>query len=315
VGRSIGREADADPLGYGSNIIIRFQDKEGRYYIVHESDDQGLRVVIDRRMTKWDSSENEIRSMIIFDYNDGSVEDAVRTVAAIAPGFDGYVRESRLVYVRKAYSLPSRKSYIIEISFQNADGNERYLYTAPDPYSQPLDILRRNTLDYRILETMTVINPPKDKKVVRAYFGERKTNEAKPGAKADGKTGPKQPSAGAGTVAKKPGVSKKGSIQPPEEGVEVLKALSADGPTVEYIVSQHEKAVGDYNAGKYAMALRVFGRIAEMADGNYLDSYWAALSAHGAKKPEDVKKWLDRCLGIKSDYLPALEMKKALKLK
>jgi hypothetical protein len=138
---------------------------------VQEDEDQHMRVVVDKRITKWDSGEDEIRTMIIFDYDDAYVENAVKAIGSIAPGFDRYARESRFVYIYKAYSLPSRKSYIIAISFQDSEGRERYSYDAPDPYSQPLQILRKNVLDYRVLEMITVVNPPKDKRVVRSYFG------------------------------------------------------------------------------------------------------------------------------------------------
>jgi hypothetical protein len=315
VGRSVGREGRVDPLGYGANIIIRFQDSEGRYYIVHEEEDMGMRLVVDKNMTKWNANEDELRGMMIFDYNDASVEKAVAAIARIAPGFDKYVRASRMVYIRKAYIMPYRKSYVLQMSFQNADGVEMYFYEAQDPYSQPIDILRRNALEYRVLETMAVINPPKDRTVVRSYFGDRNPalRDSNSGARPDAAP----PAAPPGVNAKPPRtkVSARGSIKPPEEGAEVLEALSADDSTKKYMIEQHEKAVASFNDGNYALALRVFSRVCDMAEGNYLDAYWAALSAHSLKRADETKKWLEKCLEAKADYMPALEMKKALKIK
>jgi hypothetical protein len=324
LGRRIGREADADPLGYGSNIIIRFQDLEGRYYILREDEGQHLRVVADKLATKWNSEENEIRTMIILDYDNEGVEEAVKAVNAVAGGgYERYVRESRIVYLFKVYFLHSRKGYLRAASFQNADGQELYSYEPIDPYNSPVDIIRRNVLDYRILETITVVNPPKNKGVVRSYFGDK---SAKPRSKKNAGKNAEQLADSSKTDASdarakpdkppsKPKASKKGSIESPADGVEVLESLGADNATLGAMILEHDNSVKNFNDGKYALALRTFGRAAKMHDGNYLDSYWAALAAHYAKNNGAVKEWLDRCLSIKSDYLPALEMKKALKLK
>lgn len=94
-----------------------------------------------------------------------------------------------------------------------------------------------------------------------------------------------------------------------------MQALNADEASKKAVVEEHEKAVTNFEAGKYDLALRQFGRAAKIADGNYLDAYWAALSANKAKNSAGVKEWLDYCLQVKKDYVPALEMKKALKLK
>ena len=324
VGRGIGRPGRSNPLGYGSNVVIRFQDREGRYYIVHEEEDQGMRVVIDKNMTRWNSAEDEIRTLIIFDYNDQSVETAVRAIGEVAPGFDNYVRQSRMVYIRKAYLLPYRNGYVIEISFQNANGQQLNFYQAADPYANPIRINRRTSrLDFQIVQTITVVNPPKDTTVVRTYFNDETPPAPAPredGAGSSGRTEERTVTAptetqrpAAGTTTSQT-VSRRGSINPPNEGVEVLAALDADQATKEYIISDHERAVEHFNSGNYAMALRMFARNAERAPGNYLDAYWAALSAHNANNEREVKRWLDRCLEIKGDYMPALEMKRALRL-
>jgi len=80
-------------------------------------------------------------------------------------------------------------------------------------------------------------------------------------------------------------------------------------------LEDHNKGIENFNAGKYALALRQFSRAAKLSDDNYLDAYWAALAAHHAKNVNATKEWLNFCLNIKKDYVPALNMKNALKLK
>ena len=322
VGRGIGRGGRPNALGYGSNIVIRFQDKEGRYYIVYEEEDQGMRVVVDKMMTRCNERQDEIRTLIIFDYNDASVERAVRAVAEVAPGFDDYVRQARLVYIRKAYITPTRQGYVIEMNFQNANGQQLHHYQARDPYANPIQVNRRHVVDFRIIQTILVVNPPKETTVARTYFpdavppaGASRDRVQQPG---DAGAEPRVQDSGARTETQRQpaggAASRSGSIDPPSEGVEVLAALDTDQSTKDYIISEHEKAVAHFNEGEYALARRIFARTANMAPGNYLDAYWAALSAHHAGQDNEVKEWLDRCLEIKDDYLPALEMKKALKL-
>jgi hypothetical protein len=329
VGSGIGRGSSVDPLGYGANIIIRFVDPQMTSYVVDEDEDMHWRVVVDKLATKWEDNGEVVRALLVFDYDDTAVGDVTKMVSAIAPGFENYVRESRLVYVRKIYDLRYMKTYVLGMSFQTAQGQEMGRYEEPDTYAGGRPV-RRRTLDYKILETIAVVSPPKNKTSVRKVFGNDEPSQPKRETGSGGKkelssdAGGTPAANGAQTPApkktaskskKQPGVSRKGSIAPPPEGTEALRALGGEEAEILMLTDQHDRGVKYFEEENYGMAYRSFVRAANMREGNYLDAYWAALSAHKAKNGGTVKEWLDKCLAVKPDYLPALEMKKALKLK
>jgi hypothetical protein len=321
VGSGIGRGSSVDPLGYGANVIVRFVDPQMSSYIVEEDEEMHWRVVVDKLPTKWEDNGEVVRTLIVFDYDDTAVDYVTKMISAITPGFENYVRQSRLVYVRKTYDIRYMKAYVPGMSFQNAQGQEMFRYESSNPYVDGRTI-RRRTLDYKILETVAVVSPPKNKAMVRKILG---NDEPPPQRREMGNSGKKEPSSDAGETQapkknapqseKQPGVSRKGSIAPPQEGTEVLQALDGDPAEIQLLIDQHDKGVKYFEEKNYSMAFRTFIRAANMNGGNYLDAYWAALSAHNAKSGGAVKEWLDKCLAVKPDYLPALEMKKALKLK
>jgi hypothetical protein len=270
--------------------------------------------------------------MLIFEYDGQGTDQVVRIFDQFAPGFEQPLRQARIVYVYKAYRPSVWRSFIVEISFQNAEQQEFQRYAARELTGVPI---RRRGWDSKILRTIAAVAPPKDKDVLqwlwertddtpaapRQSGGDSSQSSPRSEPRGSGRTASRAASATsetAETKAPKPAkatVSKKGSIQLPTEGVEVLRALNVDEASRNAILEEHEKAKANFEAGQYALALRQFGRAAKMGDGNYLDAYWAALSAHRAKNNAAIKEWLDHCLNIKSDYIPALEMKKALKLK
>ncbi|MDR2137264.1 MAG: hypothetical protein LBO68_03145 [Synergistaceae bacterium] len=313
VGHSIGREADVNALGYGEDIIIRFADLKGRLYIVRE--DEHMRVLVDKLQTKWDSDEHEVRSMIIYEYDDAGVESVVEDFKRFAPGFDRYLRNARIAYVYKGYRPSIWKSFLYEVNFQNADGQEQGHYRAEGiPKGE---YIHRRSWDDNILRTILAVSPPKNPNAIAGKpgwtsGGGKKNDGKKPARNAET---PRKKKEEAKKPSRPPTSSKKGTIQPPSEGVETLEAMNADKATKSAILEEHNRGLENFNAGKYELALRQFGRAAKMHEENYLDAYWAALAAHNAKNTSAVKEWLDRCLQIKKDYLPALEMKKALKLK
>jgi hypothetical protein len=340
VGRSIGRQADTD-IGYGGDVIIRYADPTGRLYIVEDdAEGQHMRVIMDKLQTRWDKDDFEVRTMLIFEYDNQGADQVVQLFSEFAPGFEQVLRQARIVYVYRAYRPSIWKSFTIEISFQNADGQEFQQFAAQQLTGVAI---RRRGLDSTVLRTIAAVVPPKDKDVLR-WLWERTGDAPAPRPNAPQGSAPRQsggnrsqsssrqeasgageskgtaptaatPAAGKTSPPAKVTVSKKGSIQLPTEGVEVLQSLNADEASKSAVLEEHERGIGNFEAGKYDLALRQFGRAAKMADGNYLDAYWAALSAHRAKNNAAIKEWLDRCLEIKSDYIPALEMKKALKLK
>jgi hypothetical protein len=278
-----------------------------------------------------DDNSHEVRTMLIFEYDAAGVDQVVQLFRQFAPGFEQILRQARIVYVYKAYRPSIWKSFTVEISFQDAEGREFQQFVAQQ--LKGVDI-RRGSLDSTILRTIAAVVPPKDRDVLRWLWErtgdvpERRQSERRSGGsssqsspKREAKRPQETAPTAAGTVEAKtrkpagPTVSKKGLIQIPTEGVEVLNALNVDGASKRAVLEEHEKAVSNFEAGKYDLALRQFGRAAKMADGNYLDAYWAALSAHKVKNNAGIQDWLDRCLQIKNDYIPALEMKKALKLK
>jgi hypothetical protein len=331
VGRSIGRQTDTD-MGYAGGVVIRFADPKGRFYIIKDDiEGQHMRVMVDKLQTRWQGdSDHEVRTMLVFEYDAAGVGQVVELFREFAPGFERILQQARVVYVYKAYRPSTWKSFTIEISFQDSEGREFQQFAAQQ--LKGVDI-RRKSLDSTILRTIAAVVPPKDRTVLQWLWErtgdvpDRRQSERRGGGGSQGS--PRREARGqraaastaAGTAevkAVKPAkatVSKKGSIQPPTEGAEVLMALNVDDASRRAIVEEHEKAVANFGAGKYDLALRQFGRAAKMAEGNYLDAYWAALSAHKAKNNAGVKEWLNRCLQIKKDYIPALEMKKALKLK
>ncbi|MDR2176347.1 MAG: hypothetical protein LBO82_10495 [Synergistaceae bacterium] len=314
VGRSIGRQADTD-VGYGGDVVIRFADPKGRLYIVEDdAEGQHMRVIVDKLQTRWLDNDAEVRTMLIFEYDADGVGQVVRLFDQFAPGFERLLRQARVVYVYKTYKPSIWKSFTIEISFQDAEGREFQQFAAQQ--LKGVDI-RKTGLDSRVLRTIAAVVPPKDPTVLRWLWERTGDAPARPRGERRNREGGVRSSSAARTPAKpaKTKVSKKGTIQPPSEGIEVLKALNIDEASKKAVLEEHEKAAANFEAGKYALALRQFGRAAKMAEGNYLDAYWAALTAHKAKNNAGVKEWLDRCLQIKSDYVPALEMKKALKLK
>ena len=320
VGSGIGRGSSVDPLGYGANVIVRFVDPQMSSYVVDEDEDLRWRVVVDKLATKWEDNGEVVRTLLVFDYDDTAVDDVTKMVSAIMPGFEDYVRQSRLVYVRKTYDLRYMKAYVPGMSFQNAQGQEMFRYESPDPYADGRAV-RRRTLDYKILETVAVVSPPKNRTMARKILG---NDDPPPSRRETGNSAKKEQSSGAGGTQapaskkndkKQPAVSRKGSIAPPQEGTEVLRALDGEPAEIQMLIDQHDRGVKNFEEKNYAVAYRVFIRAANMHEGNYLDAYWAALSAHNAKNGGAVKEWLDKCLAAKPDYLPALEMKKALKLK
>ncbi|MDR2523236.1 MAG: hypothetical protein LBC93_06000 [Synergistaceae bacterium] len=304
VGQSIGRQADVNVMGYGDNVVIRFADAHSRLYIVKE--DEHMRVLVDKFKTQWGDSDHEVRTMIVYEYDDEGVEDAVADFEQFAPGFSRYIRDSRIVYIYRGYRPAVWKAFLHEINFQDANGRERYHYS--DPAAPKGDFIRRHSWDSKVLELIAVITPPKDPSVFRGRFGDR-TVPKKGGG--DGPK-PKREKPKQEPKSSRPAPSKKGSIQPPTEGIEVFDGLEMDEAQKAALLEEHNNAVESYNAGKYAVAARQFGRAAAMHKGNYLDAYWAALAAYNAKNKAAAKEWLNRCLDIKNDYLPALEMKKVL---
>ncbi|GHS93121.1 hypothetical protein AGMMS50276_02680 [Synergistales bacterium] len=324
VGNSIGRNADVDAMGYGDNIVIRFADPRGRLYILKE--DEHMRLIADKLMTKWSDDEHEVRTMIIFEYDDQGVESVIQSINSFAPGFERYIRESRIIYCYKGYRPTVWKSFLYEMNFQNSDGQEKYHYTAQgDPKGE---WIKKKSLDETILETIFAMSPPKDKSIM-VKPGESQAPGAKPrdSKPRDSKPQQSKPQSSSGgarndNVSSKPSspskpaaLSKKGKIEPPTEGNEVIESLNVDAAAKAAIIEERAKAVENFNAGKYDLALRQFSRAAKLAGDNYLDAYWAALSAHKAKNNSALQEWLTQCLKIKNDYVPALEMKKALKLK
>ncbi|MDR1978903.1 MAG: hypothetical protein LBQ42_09245 [Synergistaceae bacterium] len=309
VGRSIGRETDLDPMGYGEDIIIRFADAGGKFYIVKEDDH--MRATISKQLTNWDANEHEVRTMIIYEYDDAGVEQVAEDFKRFAPGFDfeSYIRNSRVIYIYKGYRPSVWKSFLYEINFQDSEGRERYHYRAQGiPKGE---YIHRNSWDSVILKTIAVVSPPKNKSSLIGGPGSSPIKDERPPSRREEPKRAKERE----KPSKPAAPSRKGSIQPPAEGVETLRGLNADEAAKAAVVEEHEKALENFNAGKYELAVRQFGRAAKMIDGNYLDAYWTALAAHNAKNNAAVKEWLDRCLQIKKDYMPALEMKKALKLK
>jgi hypothetical protein len=327
VGSGIGRSSSVDPLGYGANIIIRFVDPQMSSYVVEEDENSRWRVVVDKLATKWDDRGEVVRALLVFDYDDTAVSDVTKMISAISPGFEEYVRQSRLVYVRKTYDLHYMKAYVPGMSFQTAQGQEMFRYESPDPYLDGRPV-RRKALDYKILETIAVVSPPKNKALVRKILGRetppvrRETTKAgEKGGAGDGiskgsdGTQAQIPEKTAFQEKKKPVVSRKGSIAPPQEGTEILRTLDGDPAEIQVLIGEHYRGVQFFEKEDYGMAYRSFIRAANMNAGNYLDAYWAALSAHNAKNSRAVKEWLDKCLAVNPDYMPALEMKRALKLK
>ena len=321
VGSGIGRGSSVDPLGYGADVIIRFVDPQMSSYIVDEDEDLHWRVVVDKLATKWDDNGEVVRTLLVFDYDDTAVDTVAKMISAISPGFEEYVRRNRLVYVRKTYSLPFRKSYVPGMSFQTSQGQETARYESPDPYADGRDV-RRRTLDYKILETISVVSPPKNRNLVRRMFGSETPPPRNREEKAEG--GEKEPSSGARAQApektapkgkKQSAASRKGSIAPPPEGTEVLRALGGEEIEIQMMIDRHDRGVKYFEEKNYAMGYRSVIGAANMNDGNYLDAYWAALSAHNAKNAGAAAEWLNKCLAVKPDYTPAIEMKKALKLK
>ncbi|MDR2527950.1 MAG: hypothetical protein LBD04_02885 [Synergistaceae bacterium] len=311
VGQSIGRQANLDAMGYGENVVIRFADAYSRLYVVSENDH--MRVLVDKTRTQWGDGDHEVRTMIIYEYDDEGVEDAVEDIEQFAPGFSRYIRDSRIVYIYRGYRPSVWKAFLYEINFQDANGQERYHYS--DPTIPKGDFIRRHSWDSEVLEKIAVLTPPKDPSVFRGRFGDRVVPK-KGGENTATPAGDKKPKKETPKPGAKPSkVSKKGSIQPPTEGVELFNGFDLDEAQKSALVEEHNKGVENYNAGKYAIAARQFGRAASMHKENHLDAYWAALAAHNAKNKAGAKEWLDRCVGIKGDYLPALEMKKALGLK
>lgn len=302
VGERIGKSTDTDAMGYGDDIIIRFADSKGRLYIVEEDDN--MRVIVDKMLTRWDSDEHEVRTMVIYEYNDMGVERVVEDFKRFASDAERYVREARIIYIHKGYRPGIWKSFLYEINFQDENGRQLYHYSSQQVPAG--EYIHRKSWDSKILETVMVISPPKYKGASMRKPGETDLSQKK--------TKKSERPAHKETPPKASG-SPKSEIHPPSEGEEFLDTLPVDAATVEAIKEEHRRGIESFNAKKYDLAVRQFGRAAKMSDANHLDAYWAALAAHHAKNRSAAEEWLKHCLVSKSDYPPALAMKKALKLK
>ncbi|GHV40320.1 hypothetical protein FACS1894187_21170 [Synergistales bacterium] len=281
-----------------------------------------MRLIADKLTTKWTDDEHEVRTMIIFEYDDQGVESVIQSINSFAPGFERDIRASRIIYCYKGYRPSVWKSFLYAINFQNSEGRTIKHYEAQG--GPKGEWIKKKSLDETILETIFAMSPPKDKSIM-VKPGESqapgtkprdsKPRDSKPRDSKPQQSKPQSVSPKPSSPSKPAALSKNGKIEPPTEGNEVLQSLNADAASKAAILEEHVKAVENFNSGKYDLALRQFGRAARMAEDNYLDAYWAALSAHKAKNNSALQEWLTLCLKIKKDYAPALEMKKALKLK
>jgi hypothetical protein len=173
VGQGVGRQMNLDPMGYGEDIIIRFADTRGSLYIVKE--DEHMRVMVDKRLTRWDDNNHEVRTMVIYEYDDEGVEQAVADFARFAPGFENHIKNSRIVYVHRGYVPSVWKSYLFEINFQDNQGRQRHHYRYERAGYPEGNSIRRESWDSAILEAIAVMKLPDDSmlKKVRERFGPR----------------------------------------------------------------------------------------------------------------------------------------------
>lgn len=96
--------------------------------------------------------------------------------------------------------------------------------------------------------------------------------------------------------------------------IDVVETYPIDGATKNAILISHRGGYYSYSKGQYSKAYGAFVNAFEAYDGNYLDAYWAARTAHKLGRRKDATQWLDRALEINPAYRPALEYRAKYKL-
>lgn len=96
--------------------------------------------------------------------------------------------------------------------------------------------------------------------------------------------------------------------------IDVVETYPIDKATKNAILISHRGGYYSYSNGQFSKAYDAFVNAYEAYDGNYLDAYWAARTAHKLGRRKDATRWLDRALEINPDYRPALEYRAKYKL-
>ncbi|MDR1966597.1 MAG: hypothetical protein LBQ36_07785 [Synergistaceae bacterium] len=76
---------------------------------------------------------------------------------------------------------------------------------------------------------------------------------------------------------------------------------------------RHRAACSMYSGKRYKDAYEAFSSLADEYSFDYIDAYWAGMSAIGLGKNGDAKAWLDRALAINPNYQPAIDARRKIK--
>lgn len=90
----------------------------------------------------------------------------------------------------------------------------------------------------------------------------------------------------------------------------VIQTYDIDPGTANMIRIKHVNAVNKYNSNKFKDAYTDFCELADEYDGNYLDAYWAGVTAQKLKKNDESLQWIEAALSINPDYKPAADFKR-----